>query len=181
MRNIWAVLAILSISGCALVEDTTLVRLPDIRPDITRNISAKNVQIRTVSLPAYAASEDIIIETSAGTLTELPGVAWADLPERAVTLALARDLRRITGAVIGPDPWPLDGLADRVIDLRVQEMVARTDGTFVIMGQYFISGEPARARIFEMSAPVLGQAPSDIARAKAVALTRLAESLASDL
>ncbi len=177
----------LAVSGCAIIAsgNPTLLRMTDVSSDLTRKIRAESILLRTVSLPDYAASEDILLETSSGTMDAVPNMAWADLPERSVTLALSRHLGKITGALVGPDPWPMEGLADAMVDIRIEDMFASIDKDYVIRGQYFISGEArkvtARARAFDVVIPFTGETMSAIPDAKAAAILILAEKLARDL
>ncbi len=184
--RIFAVVLSLVISGCAIVtSDPTLLRMTDVSSDLTRQIRAESVLLRTVSLPEYAAGEDIVRETSSGTLDAVPNMAWADLPERSVTLALSRHLGKITGALVGPEPWPMEGLADAMVDIRIEDMFASADQNYVIRGQYFISGVKRkvtpRARAFDVVVSLRGETLSAIPDAKAAAILILAEKLARDL
>lgn len=189
MRIFSAILAVilsLALSGCAIIaSDPTLVRMTNVSSDLTRQIRADSVLLRTVSLPDYAAGEDILLETSSGTLDAVSNMAWADLPERAVTLALSRHLGKITGALVGPDPWPMEGLADAMVDIRIEDMFASLNQGYVIRGQYFISGAKrkvtSRARAFDVVVPFAGETIRAIPDAKAAAILILAEKLARDL
>ena len=97
--------------------------------------------VRTVSLPTYAAAEELSFEAADGLITSNNAVLWADDPARAVTLALTRNIGAITSAKIGPDPWPFAGLPDVAIDVRVTRMIAGADGVFDLEGQFFVGGD----------------------------------------
>lgn len=141
-----------------------------------------SAMVRTVSLPSYAAAEELAVETVEGFITSDATVLWADEPERAVTLLVTRHLNDILGATVGPDPWPFAGLPDVAIDVRVTEMLAGADGIFRLEGQFFVGGDgidfPNRARSFDITTPLTDEGVNAVALAQATALLALSEDIA---
>lgn len=143
--------------------------------------SVSSAIVRTVSLPTYAASEELAIETDDGLITSDADILWADDPSRAITLALTRNIGDVTGAKIGPDPWPFAGLPDVAIDVRVTRMVASTDGLFHLEGQFFVGGDGIdytnSTNGFAIQTPLTALTPAAIATAQAQALISLSEQI----
>ena len=141
--------------------------------------------LRTVSLPTYAAAEEIAVEISPGIIGTSANILWADDPERAVTLAMTQHLDGILNATVGPDPWPFAGLPDVAIDVRVAQMLAGADGLFRLNGQYFIGGDgidfPNGSHRFSITQRLEGGDTSAIAQAQARAILALSEDIARKL
>lgn len=97
------------------------------------------VQMAEVRLPSYAASEEIFVQAEDGGLSPAPGMLWADLPGRAITLALTRNLSEITGARVAPEPWPFESLPDARVEVQIEDLIARADGTVTMSGQFFVA------------------------------------------
>jgi uncharacterized lipoprotein YmbA len=144
-----------------------------------------SVMVRTVSLPSYAAAEEIPIETSAGLIAINDDVLWADAPERAVTLVLTRTMSDILNTDVGPEPWPFIGLPDVSIDVRVERMLAGADGVFRLTGQFFVGGDAIDFRntthTFDISEDMPDQSLSSVATAQAATLLSLSEQIARTL
>lgn len=144
-----------------------------------------SAMVRTVSLPTYAASEEIAFETAQGSIVINEDVLWADEPERAVTLILTRTLGDILGADVGPDPWPFVGLPDVSVDIRVERMLGGANGQFTLNGQFFVASEAAQFRdsthSFEIAEPMADTSVTSIAAAQSAALLKLAEQIAATL
>ena len=138
--------------------------------------------VRTVSLPAYAAAEEVATELPSGLIASNEDILWADLPERAVTLILTETLTDILGVDVGPDPWPFVGLPDVAIDVRVARMLAGADGVFRLSGQFYVGGDginyPNTTTAFDITAPMRDQSLGSVSAAQSVALTELAETIA---
>ncbi len=145
----------------------------------------RSAMVRTVSLPTYAAAEEVAFETATGLIASSPDVLWADDPERAVTLVLTRNLADILNTDVGPDPWPFVGLADVAIDVRVERMLAGTDGMFRLEGQFYVGGDAIdfrnSAHTFAIATPMPDQSLGSIAAAQATALLSLSEDIARTL
>jgi uncharacterized lipoprotein YmbA len=123
-------------------------------------ISYRTVEVLQVSLPTYAASEEIYVRGADGALTSSSDLLWADEPSRAVTLELTRYLSQITGAQVAPEPWPFADRAGARVDVRVEDMYAAADGRFIMTGQYFAAPEAEgrdRSGLFSLSAPIAGE------------------------
>ena len=144
-----------------------------------------SAMVRTVSLPAYAAAEEVAFELPNGLIGSNGDILWADAPERAVTLVLTSTLDDILNIEVGPEPWPFVGLPDAAIDVRVTQMIARADGRFQLAGQYFVGGDGTDFRNstdgFEIAVPMPDQSLTSIATAQATALRLLSEDIAGRL
>ncbi len=146
------------------------------------SIGLSKLEVREVSLPAYARSEEIWREAENGALTSDAATLWADDPARGVTMELSHHLATMSGARVAAEPWPFEDLPQARLVVRVQEMVAGADGQFRISGQYFVAhleGGRDRSGEFDIAAPfsVDGGAPA-IAGARAAAVRDLARLIA---
>lgn len=171
-----------ALTACSGTPDQR-VAVPPAQIDGTRAIAYESVALREVSLPSYAASEEIYAADASGLLNSTAGVLWADDPGRAVTLELSRYLAQITRARVASEPWPFDTYPEAEVELRVEEMLAQGTGTFRLSGQYFVSSEVGRdhAALFDISVPIPGEAtPADIAAARGQAVRDLALTIARD-
>ncbi|PJI92330.1 hypothetical protein BC777_1175 [Yoonia maricola] len=179
-------LMVLAIAACAactpLAERAALAPIPsalELRPLVG------SAMIRTVSLPTYAAGEEIAFKTADNLITLREDVLWADEPERAVTLILTRTVGDILNTDVGPDPWPFVGLPDVSVDVRVERMLGGVDGTFQLTGQFFVASEAAAFRdsthSFEISEPMTDATVASISAAQSAALLKLAEQIAATL
>ena len=109
-------------------------------------IAFASVEVRDVSLPTYAAAEEISIQAEDGTLTSSTDVLWADTPERAIALELSRNLARLTDRRIASEPWPFEAFPDARLEVRFEDLLATTAGAFRTRGQYFVGVEEGRER-----------------------------------
>lgn len=139
-----------------------------------QQIAFRAVEVREVSLPAYAASDEIAVQTADGRLVSDGGVLWADTPDRAVALEFARHLAQISGARVASNPWPFETLPDARLDLRFETLVATEDGQFRAAGQYFVAvsdGRRERSGLFDLTVgfdPAGGPAAVAAARAQII-------------
>ncbi len=178
-----ALLVIGAMAACTpLADRLAITPLPsslELRPLVG------SVMIRTVSLPTYAAVEEIPLETASGLIVVTEDVLWADDPERAVTLILTRTLTDILDIDVGPAPWPFIGLPDVSVDIRVERMLGGTDGTLDLTGQFFVASEGITYRdtthSFEITVPMSGTSLTGLAAAQPVALLQLSEQIARTL
>ncbi|MEM9787277.1 MAG: ABC-type transport auxiliary lipoprotein family protein [Pseudomonadota bacterium] len=183
MLKKWIVLAGLALTACSPpIDRLALQPLPsdlELRPRID------SAMVRTVSLPTYAAVEEVAFETSTGLIASDADVLWADDPARAVTLIVTQTLADILNTEIGPDPWPFLGLPDIAIDIRVARMLAGADGVFRLTGQYYIGGDgidfPNSTRAFNITQEMPDQSLQSIADAQAAAILTLSEDIARSL
>lgn len=115
-------------------------------PAITEKVAIAfaSVEVRDVSLPSYAAADEITVQGADGTLTSTSDILWADAPERAIALELSQNLARLTGRRIASEPWPFEAFPDARLEVRFAELVASSAGTFRTSGQYFVAVEDGR-------------------------------------
>ena len=171
-----------ALTACSGAPDQRIT-VPKAQVDETQRISYGAIALREVSLPTYAASEDIYVADENGQLSTTTGLLWADDPSRAITLELSRYLSQITGAQVASEPWPFAEYPDAEIEVRVEDMLALSDNTFRLSGQYFVAPENGRdrAKLFDLALPILGDAtPADIATARGQAVRDLAVAIARD-
>jgi uncharacterized lipoprotein YmbA len=144
-----------------------------------------SIEVRDAVLPAYAEDVQILAQDASGALVPIRGAEWADSSARAVTAALARSLDLQSTAAVAVAPWPLsDGPAGR-LDVRVDALVARADGTFQMAGQYAVSSfdAPGREALerFDIRVPLTAEGPGAIAAAQGQAIDRLAAQIVARL
>ncbi len=150
----------------------------------TQRISFRAVEVREVSLPAYAAADEISVQTADGRLVSDGSVLWADTPDRAVALEISRNLTQITGARVASQPWPFEAFPDARLDVRFEKLVAQEDGRFRASGQYFVAvadGGRERSGLFDLTVPFdpMG-GPAAIAVARAQIVLDLSSFIARD-
>lgn len=141
----------------------------------------RSIEVRQISLPTHAATDEIASRGENGAITSSKEVLWADEPARAMTLEMARYLGQMTGAQVAAEPWPFLDRAAALIDIRVEEMVADANGTFVLTGQYYVapdSGVGGRSGLFSIAQPITGEGAASIAAARAGAVQALSEQIA---
>ena len=184
MKHIACAVLIASLAACS---SAPALRLDMSQPQSTLKLRAavSSAIIRTVSLPTYAAAEELAYETPDGLITTADTVLWADDPARAITLTLARHMDGILSADVGPEPWPFVGLPDVAIDVRITRMVAGADGIFDLEGQYYLGGDgidyPNRTKAFAINKALPVAGPAGIASAQASAILTLSEDIARHL
>ncbi len=145
-----------------------------------------SAELREVSLPQYAAGQEIAWQTPDGALRSTPDNIWADDPPRAITLALARQISDLSGATVIAEPWPLSEGPQRRIEVRVEQFLARADGVVELAGSYYVAaadlgGGRDLVRRFDLTVPVAEAAlndPAAIARAQSQAVALLAGRIA---
>jgi uncharacterized protein len=177
------ILAVAGLAGCAAQPDR--LALTPAASSLQLQPLMRSVMVRTVSLPTYAAAEEIALQTADGLIVADSGILWADDPQRAVTLAVTTTLAGIINATVGPEPWPFVGLPDVSVDIRVTRMIAAADGTFQLAGQYFVGGDGIdfrnTARNFDIRQPMADQSLGSIAAAQSAAVLALTEEIARNL
>lgn len=145
-------------------------------------ISFASVEVRDVSLPSYAAADEIAIRQEDGTLTTSSDVLWADGPERAIALELSQNLARLTERRVASEPWPFEEFAAARLEIRFAELIATTTGEFTTSGQYFVGvrdGGRERSGLFDLSVsydPTAG--PNALAAARGQLILDLATFVA---
>lgn len=179
-------IALIAITGLAACSGpTNRVDLVPLDSDLRRTALVSSVMVRTVSLPTYAAAEEIATQSPEGVIVTTGDILWADLPDRAATLTITRHLNTILSAVVGPDPWPFVDLPDAVVEVRVEQMIAGGDGQFRLRGQYFVGGDAARFRNtvkrFDYTSPLADTGFGTVAAAQSQVLLALSEDIARTL
>ncbi|QUJ75939.1 membrane integrity-associated transporter subunit PqiC [Sulfitobacter albidus] len=156
-------LALLAACGAS---DRIAVQSPPVAEKI--RIGFASVEVKDVSLPSYAAADEIAQQAADGTIVS-SGVQWGDAPERAIGLEISRNLARMSGRRVAPEPWPFEEEASAALDVRFIELIAGMDGIFRANGQYFVGVFNGRERsgLFDLTVaydPKGG--PAAIARAR---------------
>ncbi len=166
-----ATLALLAACGAS---DRIAVQSPEITETVP--IRYASVEVKDVSLPEYAAADELAQQAPDGTLITSK-VLWADSPARAIGLELSRNLASLTNARIAPEPWPFEAPASAALDIRFADLVAGTDGVYRATGQYFVGVYQGRERSGQFDLSVAydpkGGAPA-IARARGRIISDLA-------
>lgn len=154
-------------------------------PPVTENIgiSFSSVEVRDVSLPTYAAAQEIAIEGDDGKLITETDTLWADAPERAVALELAGHLARMSRARVASEPWPFEAFPQARLDVRFETLLAQRDAQFRASGQYFVAvldgRRSERSGLFDLSVPYDPEGgPQAIARARGQVILDLAQEIA---
>lgn len=170
----------LALAACGAAPDRYAVTPPDVTEK--QRIGFGAVEVRDVSLPAYAAADEIAVQNADGKLITSSAALWADTPERAVALELARHLAKISSARVASEPWPFEAFPDARLDVRFESLVAQSDGQFKAIGQYFV-GVPEERRersgLFDLSVsfdPTAG--PQAVAQARGQIILDLAAHIA---
>ena len=148
-------------------------------------VRVRTIEVRDVSLPAYASASEIVVEQADGSLKPVSKSVWADDPVRGVTGALARAIDARSTATVAAEPWPLLDPADVQVEVRVDRMVARLAGGFEFTGQYAISAPSGAVREsvqrFGITVPLQGNSPAAVAQATGAAIDRLATDIVARL
>ena len=150
-RRILTLGIIAALAACSNA-DRFAVRPPAVTEQV--RISFGAVEVRDVSLPSYAAADEISTQTEDGTLKSSKSVLWADAPERAIALELSQSLSRMTGRRVASEPWPFEASADARLEVRFAELVANTSGQFRTSGQFFVGvsdGGRERSGLFDLT------------------------------
>ena len=155
-------------------------------PPVTQSerIAFASVEVRDVSLPTYAALDEIMVQGVDGTLSSSSDVLWADSPERAIALELSQNLARMTGRRIASEPWPFEAYPDARLEVRFGELVADANGVFRTSGQYFVAvpeGGRERSGLFNLSVPYNPEGgPAAIAAARGQLILDLSRYIARE-
>lgn len=186
----------LRIAALTLVAALTLISCGDtnarfpIATDIAATapkvrVAVRTIEVRDVSLPAYAAASEIVVEQEGGALFVVPKAIWADDPVRGVTGALSRSLDLRSTASVASEPWPLAEPADARLEVRIDRMVAKADGMFELSGQFAIAAPDGAIREsverFDVSAPMADSTPAAVAQATGVAIDALVDVIIKKL
>ena len=167
----------LALGACTAADEPRFL-IETAEPAGKTRVSVATIEVRDVSLPAYAAEPEILAEDASGALLPVGASLWADDPVRGVTTALVADLSDRTTATVAAEPWPLSEPAQARLDVRVGQAFAQADGTFSLTGQFAVASpdEVIRefVRRFEIEVPITGEGSGAIARAQSAAIGELA-------
>ncbi|SDD47535.1 hypothetical protein SAMN05421538_101685 [Paracoccus isoporae] len=174
----------LGLAACG--DGTDTARYP-IDPPPSQQVTGDQLgptELREVSLPGYASGDEIAWQGPDGAIRSNTGVLWADEPQRAFTITLARAISEMSGASVIAEPWPLSSPPQHKLDVRVEKALAANDGYFRLKGRYFLSVEGSGAgshhsRSFDIAVPVEQDNPASIATAASQSVTLLAEQIAT--
>jgi len=184
MRLILASVACLALLGACSNGEKTARYLID-PPVAGKRVADRlgTAELKDVSLPEYASGDEVSWQGADGAVRSNTRQLWADDPQRAFTLTLARSISDISGATVIAEPWPLAEPPRRRLEVRVEKALAQADGIYRLAGRYFVADEGAggsnQARGFDISVPLAGQGPAAIARAQSQAISRLAGQIAT--
>ena len=99
-------LSVAAIAGCEFVrEEPALYLLDPPAAEQTLRNRLGRVEVREVSLPQYAAGQEIVVQGPDGALRSDGSALWADAPARSLT---GRWPRRSAGCR-APPRWPSHG------------------------------------------------------------------------
>jgi len=168
------------LAACGGTAERFTVSAPAVSEKMSIAFSA--VEVRDVSLPTYAAAEEISLKMADGRLVSSTDVLWADSPERAVALELSQNLARLTGQQVASEPWPFEAFPDARVEVRFAELVATEAGDFRASGQFFVAvrdGRRERSGLFDLSVPFNPEGgPKAIAAARGQLVLDLARYIA---
>ena len=182
----------LALAGCITGEPLRYVVEPALEAVNERvRTSADTISIVEVSLPDYAKETKLFVEGEReNALEALENADWGDEPERAFANTLVRELTQITGAEVATEPWPLGGVPEAELRVRVSHMVVRNDGVVSLAGHFSIRRdirvERNKVELFSLEVPVVstgpeGRTPADVVRAHSRAWRELAGEIARAL
>jgi len=138
-----------------------------------------------VSLPGYARDPRIARLVEDGGIVQDDGARWAEEPEDAITRALAERLRFITDAVVIVEPWPRGFNPDARIELSIDRLLQRGDGSAEIVGQVrLISGDGRSVDgVSNIEATALANDPSAAGymRAVSIAINHISDRIVAAL
>lgn len=170
----------MALSACGGTPDLYAVTPPPVTEK--QRIGFGAVEVRDVSLPTYAAADEIAVADESGKLVTDANTRWADAPERAVALELSRNLARLSGARVASEPWPFEGFPDARLEVRFESLIAGADGLFRAAGQYFVGvsdGGRERSGLFDLAVPYdVEGGPQAIAAARGQLILDLATLIA---
>lgn len=180
VSKLWFLALALGLTACA--GPATQVLIPPSTPSLRIKPAVSSIVVQDISLPRYAASDDLVVIDSNGVLQSLPNTIWADTPERGLTLDMARDLGKITGARVSTEPWPFSDTPQARVTIRVTRLLGQANGVLLFSGQYAVapvdSGISDKSDFFDISVPMAGKEPADLAQAVGKAMSQLAETIA---
>lgn len=172
--------AALALGACSSTPDRYAVSAPVVTEK--QRIAFASLEVKDVSLPSYAAADEIAVQDAEGKLVTSKDLLWADNQERAVALELARNLAKLSGARIASEPWPFEAFPEARLEVRFESLVAREGGQFHTAGQYFVGvpdGGRERSGMFDLAVAFDPEAgPQAIANARGQIILELATYIA---
>jgi uncharacterized lipoprotein YmbA len=155
-------------------------------------VSAANATLRDTSrwalgavrLPDYLDRDALVRPSGSAGLTALPGHRWAEPLRDAVPRVLAQDLARLRGAdQVWRLPLPPGVAVQRQLDVTLQQLEPRADGSAVVLSARWIlvdpSGKsPAQVQESRIEAPSADASPDALVSAHRAALWLLAQDIA---
>ncbi|WP_246448975.1 PqiC family protein [Paracoccus amoyensis] len=174
---------LLALTACSNPEKTAryLIDPPPAIGQVPNRLGT--AELKDVSLPGYASDEEVAYQTPDGAVRSSPRNLWADNPERAFTLTLARAISDASGATVIGEPWPLAEPPQRVLEVRVERALAQANNTYRLSGRYFVSddrgGGTNHARNFDIVVPMQSESPGQTAAAASQAISLLAQQIAT--
>lgn len=178
-----ACLGLLGLAGCSNPEKTAryLIDPPATGEQVPNRLGS--AELKDVSLPEYASGQEVAFQTADGAVRSNPRNVWADNPERAFTLSLARAISDASGATVIGEPWPLAQPPQRVLEVRVEKALAQANNMYRLSGRYFVSddnsGGANHARSFDIAVPMASESPGASAQAASRAIAILAQQIAT--
>lgn len=178
-----ACLGLLGLAGCSNPEKTAryLIDPPATGEQVPNRLGS--AELKDVSLPEYASGQEVAFQTADGAVRSNPRNVWADNPERAFTLSLARAISDASGATVIGEPWPLAQPPQRVLEVRVEKALAQANNVYRLSGRYFVSddnsGGANHARSFDIAVPMASESPGASAQAASRAIAILAQQIAT--
>lgn len=168
MRLAIPLLALAALAGCSNPEKTARYLIDPPTPAVRVANNLGTAELRDVSLPEYAEAGEVSWQTADGAVRSNPRNLWADEPERAFTLTLARAISDMSGATVIAEPWPLAEPPRRRVEVRVEKALAQLDGIYRLSGRYYVSQDSAggtnHARSFDIAVPLPGAQPAGSSR-----------------
>ncbi|MBJ6371410.1 PqiC family protein [Sedimentitalea arenosa] len=176
-------LSALALTACGDPAARYLLEPPTAQERMRLPVST--IELREVTLPVYASGSEIMLQGEDGALRPSDNAVWADDQVRAVTLSLARDIEAVSTATAAAEPWPLIDSPQVRVEVRIDRMVAQTDGVFRMSGQFAIASPGGAVREtlnrFDIAQPMAAGTPTAIADATSAAITTLARQIANRL
>lgn len=171
------------VAGCSNGEKTARFLIdPPVPAERVAN-RLGTAELKDVSLPEYAAAGEVAWQTSDGAVRSNTKRLWADNPQRAFTLTLARTISDISGATVIAEPWPLAEPPRRRVEVRVEKALAQADGIYRLRGRYFVADEASgganQSRSFDIQIPMPDQTPGAVAQVQSQAIAQLARQIAT--
>lgn len=183
LRPALAGLGLLGLAACSDPEKTARYLIDPPAPVQPVPDRLGSAELRDVSLPDYASGQEVAFQTPDGAIRSSPDTLWADNPQRAFTLSLARAISDASGATVIGEPWPLAEPPRRVLEVRVERALAQANGVYRLSGRYFVSddgsGAANHARSFDIAVPLGGTGAAASAAASSQAIALLARQIAT--